>query len=62
MDEPTSSLSYGDSLRLLALQREYDQPDSVKILDKPYGDDMPVAFAGPKHRERLSVIDKTVTA
>ncbi|MBI5959266.1 MAG: transporter substrate-binding domain-containing protein, partial [Chloroflexi bacterium] len=40
---------YGDSLRLLALQREYDQPDSVKILDKPYGDDMPVAFAGPRN-------------
>lgn len=40
---------YGDSLRLLALQKESDQGSQVKILDTPYGDDMPITFAGPRN-------------
>lgn len=41
---------YGDSLRLLALQRESGEADRVKILlDTPLGDDMPIAFAVPRN-------------
>jgi ABC-type amino acid transport substrate-binding protein len=40
---------YGDSLRLLALVRESDQGNDVKILDTPYGDDLPITFAVPRN-------------
>ncbi|HML21686.1 MAG TPA: transporter substrate-binding domain-containing protein [Aggregatilinea sp.] len=39
---------FGDSLRLLALAREAD-PDSVKILDTPYGDVLPITLALPRN-------------
>jgi len=40
---------YGDNLRLLALMRESDQGNQVKILDTPYGDDLPIALAVPRN-------------
>ena len=40
---------YGDSLRLLALIRESNQEDQVKILDTPYGDNLPITFAVPRN-------------
>jgi ABC-type amino acid transport substrate-binding protein len=41
---------YGDNLRLLALMRESDQGNDVKILDDtPYGDDLPITFAVPRN-------------
>ncbi|MBN1563816.1 MAG: transporter substrate-binding domain-containing protein [Anaerolineae bacterium] len=40
---------YGDNLRLLALVREGGYESAVKILDTPYGDDKPLAFAMPRN-------------
>lgn len=39
---------FGDNLRLLALMREGDA-DSVKMLDTPYGDILPITFAVPRN-------------
>jgi ABC-type amino acid transport substrate-binding protein len=40
---------YGDNLRLLALVRDGGYENQVKILDTPYGDDMPITFAMPRN-------------
>jgi len=39
---------YGDSLRLLALMRQSEDP-GVKMLDTWYGDVLPIAFAVPRN-------------
>jgi ABC-type amino acid transport substrate-binding protein len=49
IDQDNIDAIYGDDLRLLALVREGDYADAVKILDTPYGDDMPLAFAMPRN-------------
>jgi ABC-type amino acid transport substrate-binding protein len=43
------SAIYGDNLRLLALIRDGGYENQVKILDTPYGDDMPITFAMPRN-------------
>ncbi len=41
---------FGDSLRLLALKREADDPNSVNLLlSTPYGDDLPITFSVPRN-------------
>lgn len=41
---------YGDSLRLMALQKDSPEGTQVKIIDNvPYGDDMPITLAGPRN-------------
>ena len=49
VDEDNLDAIYGDNLRLLALMRDGDYEERVKILDTPYGDDMPIAFALPRN-------------
>jgi ABC-type amino acid transport substrate-binding protein len=49
VDEDNLDAIYGDNLRLLALMRDGDYEDRVKILDTPYGDDMPISFALPRN-------------
>ena len=39
---------FGDSLRLLALKREYSNPNAVTLLDTTYGDLLPITFATPR--------------
>jgi len=53
---------YGDSLRLLALQRAADTPESVEILlGTPYGDDLPITFAAPRNdADFRSLVDFTL--
>jgi ABC-type amino acid transport substrate-binding protein len=40
---------YGDNLRLLALVKDGEYENQVKILDTHYGDDMPITFAMPRN-------------
>lgn len=40
---------FGDSLRLLALLRDWDTPSAVVLLDTPYGDILPITFAVPRN-------------
>jgi ABC-type amino acid transport substrate-binding protein len=51
---------YGDNLRLLALIRDGGYENQVKILDTPYGDDMPITFAMPRNdadfRTQLDIV------
>jgi ABC-type amino acid transport substrate-binding protein len=49
VDDDNLDAIYGDNLRLIALMREGQYEDRVKILDTPYGDDMPIAFAMPRN-------------
>jgi ABC-type amino acid transport substrate-binding protein len=49
VNESNIDAIYGDNLRLLALMRDGGYENQVKILDTPYGDDMPIAFAMPRN-------------
>jgi ABC-type amino acid transport substrate-binding protein len=52
---------YGDNLRLLALMRDGGYENQVKILDRPYGDDMPIAFAVPRNdADFRALVDHTL--
>ncbi|HEX3049387.1 MAG TPA: transporter substrate-binding domain-containing protein [Aggregatilineaceae bacterium] len=52
---------YGDSLRLLALMRDYEEPDQVKLLDKWYGDVLPISFGMPRNdAEFRALVDFTL--
>jgi ABC-type amino acid transport substrate-binding protein len=52
---------YGDNLRLLALIRDYDEPETVRLLDGWYGDVMPIAFAVPRNdADFRALVDSTL--
>jgi len=61
VEEQNIDAIYGDSLRLLALMRDYEKPDQVKLLDKWYGDVLPISFAMPRNdAEFRALVDFTL--